>query len=115
MKRRDFITKTTFSLGAISLTNTSSFFIKEEKKLGIALVGLGNYSTRQLAPALLETKHCRLAGIVTGLKMMKWSLPSTTCCTWYMPAGRTTSPTLTFEENLAIPFLPTDNVSWCCA
>ncbi|GAB3546234.1 Gfo/Idh/MocA family protein [Spirosoma fluminis] len=36
------------------------------KKLGIALVGLGNYATNQLAPALLETQHCYLAGIVTG-------------------------------------------------
>jgi len=37
-----------------------------QKKLGIALVGLGKYSTEQLAPSLLETKRCRLAGIVTG-------------------------------------------------
>ena len=36
------------------------------KKLGVALVGLGRYSDFQLAPALLETKHCYLAGIVTG-------------------------------------------------
>jgi predicted dehydrogenase len=35
-------------------------------KLGIALVGLGNYSSGQLAPALKETEHCYLAGIVTG-------------------------------------------------
>lgn len=35
-------------------------------KLGIALVGLGTYSGGQLAPALTETKHCYLAGIVTG-------------------------------------------------
>ena len=35
-------------------------------KLGIALVGLGTYSSKQLAPALQETKHCYLAGIVTG-------------------------------------------------
>lgn len=34
--------------------------------LGIALVGLGNYSTNQLAPALQETQHVHLAGIVTG-------------------------------------------------
>lgn len=39
---------------------------KQDKKLGIALVGLGGYSTYQLAPALLDTKHCFLAGIVTG-------------------------------------------------
>jgi glucose-fructose oxidoreductase len=36
------------------------------RKLGIALVGLGRYSTYQLGPALRETKHCRLAGVVTG-------------------------------------------------
>ena len=38
----------------------------KEGKLGIALVGLGNYATNQLAPALLQTDHCYLAGIVTG-------------------------------------------------
>jgi predicted dehydrogenase len=37
-----------------------------QKKLGIALVGLGSYSGGQLAPALQETEHCYLAGIVTG-------------------------------------------------
>lgn len=36
------------------------------KKYGFALVGLGNYATNQLAPALQETEHCYLAGIVTG-------------------------------------------------
>lgn len=35
-------------------------------KLGVALVGLGYYSTDLLAPALQQTKHCYLAGIVTG-------------------------------------------------
>ena len=35
-------------------------------KLGIALVGLGKYSSGQLAPALKETEYCYLAGIVTG-------------------------------------------------
>ena len=35
-------------------------------KLGIALVGLGGYAGGQLAPALQQTKHCYLAGIVTG-------------------------------------------------
>ena len=43
--------------------------IKKNKaagKLGIALVGLGNYSNGQLAPALQQTEHCYLAGIVTG-------------------------------------------------
>ena len=39
---------------------------KEAGKLGIALVGLGSYAGGQLAPALLKTEHCYLAGIVTG-------------------------------------------------
>jgi glucose-fructose oxidoreductase len=38
----------------------------DTKKLGIALVGLGGYSSGQLAPALMQTEYCRLAGIVTG-------------------------------------------------
>ena len=36
------------------------------RKLGIALMGLGGYSKGQLAPALQETQHCRLAGVITG-------------------------------------------------
>jgi len=39
---------------------------KNAGKLGVALVGLGNYSAGQLAPALQQTEHCYLAGIVTG-------------------------------------------------
>lgn len=47
---------------------------KKNSKLGVALVGLGKYSAEQLAPALLETNHCYLAGIVTGSreKTGKW-------------------------------------------
>lgn len=41
---------------------------KNSKKLGVALVGLGSYSTYQLAPSLLNTEYCYLAGIVTGTK-----------------------------------------------
>src|ERR1043165_6974862 len=39
---------------------------KAAGKLGIALVGLGNYATNLLATALQETEHCYVAGIVTG-------------------------------------------------
>lgn len=39
---------------------------KKAGKLGIALLGLGGYAGGQLAPALLQTEHCYLAGIVTG-------------------------------------------------
>jgi glucose-fructose oxidoreductase len=37
-----------------------------ERKLGVALLGLGSYSEGQLAPALQKTRHCALRGIVTG-------------------------------------------------
>lgn len=36
------------------------------KKLGVAIAGLGAYAEGQLAPALLQTEHCYLAGIITG-------------------------------------------------
>jgi len=39
---------------------------KKDGKLGVALVGLGTYAGGQLAPALQQTEHCYLAGIVTG-------------------------------------------------
>ena len=44
------------------------------RKLGVALVGLGGYSRDLLAPALQLTRHCRLAGIVTGSphKIPEW-------------------------------------------
>ncbi|MDP2060903.1 MAG: Gfo/Idh/MocA family oxidoreductase, partial [Flavobacteriaceae bacterium] len=38
----------------------------QDKKLGVALVGLGGYSSSQLAPALQSTQYAYLAGIVTG-------------------------------------------------
>jgi glucose-fructose oxidoreductase len=36
------------------------------RKLGVALLGLGDYAESQLAPALEKTQHCVLRGIVTG-------------------------------------------------
>jgi glucose-fructose oxidoreductase len=46
-----------------------------QKKLGVALVGLGGYATGQLAPALKITEHCELRGVVTGSrdKGRKWA------------------------------------------
>lgn len=45
------------------------------RELGVALVGLGGYATGQLGPALRETRHCRLAGVVTGSrdKGLRWA------------------------------------------
>lgn len=74
--RRKFISK----IGAGSALFTAASFsansknLFQEKKLGVALVGLGSYSTNQLAPALQQTSKCYLAGIVTGTpeKAAKW-------------------------------------------
>lgn len=35
-------------------------------RLGIALVGLGTYSSQQLAPAIQQSTYCSLAGVVSG-------------------------------------------------
>mgnify|MGYP000067766022 CR=1 FL=1 len=71
MNRRTFNTKLSKAIGGVALVSNiplaCAFEASENKKsLGIALVGLGTYSTYELAPSLLETKHCHLAGIVTG-------------------------------------------------
>ena len=75
MHRRTFTRRLSLGLGATALgTNalsspsiiTAPFQQEPAKKLGIALVGLGGYSSGQLAPALQETKNCQLTGIVTG-------------------------------------------------
>ena len=76
--RREFLRKLSIGAGAISLGSALSSFemlLLAPKKLGIALVGLGNYAGGQLAPALLQTKNCYLAGLVTGTpeKAKSWS------------------------------------------
>ena len=76
--RRKFLQTLSLGLGTLALAPTLSpleSLAAEDKKLGIALVGLGGYSTGQLAPALQQTKHCYLAGIVTGTpeKAKNWS------------------------------------------
>src|SRR5688572_26336668 len=38
----------------------------KDNKLGIAMVGLGEYATTQLMPALKETNDCYLAALVSG-------------------------------------------------
>jgi glucose-fructose oxidoreductase len=82
--RRRFMQKLSLSVGAAltvpGLSPVPGYgsprypTLPDDKKLGVALVGLGYYSTDLLAPALQETKLCRLAGIVTGTpeKAEKW-------------------------------------------
>jgi len=65
-------------LGLSSVALSSSFSARvlasDKRKIGVALVGLGNYSTTQLAPALQLTQYCELRGIVTGTpeKIPEW-------------------------------------------
>ena len=60
----------------------------KDGKLGVALVGLGSYSSGELAPALQQTKHCFLAGLVSGSpeKLAEWkgkyNLPEESCYTY---------------------------------
>lgn len=71
VSRRSFAQTLSKGIGATALLGNlpkvySKKISQEKRKLGIALVGLGGYSTYQLAPALQDTEHCFLAGIVTG-------------------------------------------------
>jgi len=69
LNRRKFIKNVATSSAAIGLSSlafSSCLPQDKNKKIGVALVGLGYYSTDLLAPALQLTKHCYLAGIVTG-------------------------------------------------
>ena len=70
--RREFIQ--TLSLGAGALLLPNILCRPKKARLGVALVGLGYYSTDLLAPALQLTQHCYLAGIVTGTpdKIPRW-------------------------------------------
>lgn len=75
--RRLFIKQS--ALGTVALASSAyawpNILLKKKKdKIGVALMGLGYYSTDLLAPALQLTQHCQLAGIVTGTpeKALRW-------------------------------------------
>jgi glucose-fructose oxidoreductase len=79
LSRRTFLARTSAALAALPLLGSRSFANETaapgEKKLGVALAGLGYYSSAELGPALLETKQCRLAAVITGSreKGLKWA------------------------------------------
>ena len=67
--RRQFIKQSMVAAAGIAVTQNSfaNFLVSQKKtRLGVALVGLGYYSTDLLVPALQQTTKCYLAGIVTG-------------------------------------------------
>ncbi|WP_298738392.1 Gfo/Idh/MocA family oxidoreductase [uncultured Chitinophaga sp.] len=67
ISRRNALRTLALGGGAILLSPGSLLAARPRKdRLGVALVGLGYYSTDLLAPALQQTRHCYLAGIVTG-------------------------------------------------
>lgn len=70
LNRRTFIAQLSTAAVATGLSTfpfiSSAKPIKEQKKLGIALVGIGYYSTGLLMPALEQTQHVKLVGLVTG-------------------------------------------------
>ncbi|TRZ45706.1 Gfo/Idh/MocA family protein [Robertkochia solimangrovi] len=79
--RRSFVKKIGLGLGATTLLPTLSSFeayttnlnLPSDKKLNIALCGLGRYASL-LAESFKDTKYCHLAGIITGTpsKAVSW-------------------------------------------
>lgn len=64
MKRRNFLKQSVIVPAVISFPNI--IIPAKQNKIGVALVGLGYYSSDVLAPALQLTKHCELRGVVSG-------------------------------------------------
>ncbi len=58
--------KTAMIAAAAPFAGASALAQSTDRKLGVALCGLGSLSTNQIAPALQKTKNCRLAGVITG-------------------------------------------------
>ncbi len=74
VSRRNFLKTSALAAASLPFVHTSISAADTNRKIGFALCGLGNLSTHQLAPALQKTKHCRLAGIITGTpaKAERW-------------------------------------------
>ena len=85
ISRREFIQKVGVgaALSGLPLAAAFSKSSFQDKKLGVARVGMGYYAEHKLATALQETKNCYLAGIVTGKPekaekfKAKYNLPET--------------------------------------
>ena len=77
--RRSFIKKGTAgiitAMAAPSIISCANSNESGKKKLGLALMGLGYYSTDILAPSIQMCKNTYLAGIITGTpsKAEEWS------------------------------------------
>jgi glucose-fructose oxidoreductase len=67
--RRKFLGQLAVGTAGVALARTGFASVSlpaKKERLGVALVGLGYYSTDLLAPALQLTSKCHLAGVVSG-------------------------------------------------
>jgi len=74
--RRQFLAKAGAGASLITMLSNESIAkpYRADKKLRVALCGLGYYAEFKLAPGILASKNCELVGIVTGTpaKAEKW-------------------------------------------
>lgn len=75
LSRRTFLGQLTSGAAAVMMNGLPAVVSRQQRPLGVVLVGLGKYSTRQLGPALKATQFCKLVGVVTGsrTKGEQWS------------------------------------------
>lgn len=67
LTRRQFVARLSIAAAATALPRRLPAATPAvDRKVGIALLGLGSYATHQLAPAFRDTRFCRLAGVITG-------------------------------------------------
>jgi glucose-fructose oxidoreductase len=76
--RRQFVKKAAWATSATFVASSAFSNIivpRQKQQIGVALVGLGYYSSDLLAPALQLTKNCKLAGVVSGnpKKLEDWA------------------------------------------
>ena len=71
----NYVTRRTFThngVAAMLAAGAAPAFVtharadEPNKKLGMAVVGLGGYATRSVGPEIAACQHVRLAGVVTG-------------------------------------------------
>ncbi|HPZ86785.1 MAG TPA: hypothetical protein PLQ32_01695 [Flavihumibacter sp.] len=94
MKRRNFL-KAGWVTGTVLLNSkpgNAFSLLKPEKKLRVALCGLGRYAG-YLADGIAESKYCELAGIITGTpaKKVSWQLR--------FPSGAIAESKTSYSEN----------------
>jgi predicted dehydrogenase len=75
--RREFLKASALAAASVPLIGALASCARAAesgRKIGFAIAGLGSLSTHQIAPALQNTKFCKLTGIITGhpVKAERW-------------------------------------------